>query len=152
MADIIPVSRFREFIVNVVAEAYNAKARLMTGTIPIVTDEFTLQISGVLVDDVGGKGINEIEILQKVRTPSVTETTENASPAEITTTVVAPETSTTSASDQVADDTYSDEASASSDTNSESGTETGTDTSDETTQEQQDQGYGRFVNTETREW
>lgn len=151
MADIIPVSRFREFIVNAVAEAYNAKARLMTGTIPIVTDEFTLQISGVLVDDVGGKGINEIEILQKSRTPTVTETTENASPVEITKTVVAPETSTTSASDQVADDTYSDEANASRDDSTETSSETGSDQSEETQQEQQDQEYGRYVKTETRE-
>lgn len=151
MADIIPVTRFREFIVNAVTEAYNAKARLMTGTIPIVTDDFTLEITGVLVDNLGGKGINEIEILQKSRTPSVIETTENASPAEITKTVVAPESSTTSASDRVADDSYSDEASASNENNNESGSESSADQSQETQQEQQDQEYGRYVNTDTTE-
>lgn len=151
MADIIPVTRFREFIVNAVTEAYNAKARLMTGTIPIVTDDFTLEITGVLVDNLGGKGINEIEILQKSRTPSVVETTENASPLEVTKTVVDPEISTSKASDSASDDSTSEESTGTNDTSTDSAKEAANESSMDNVDERQTQAYGRDVRETTRE-
>ena len=151
MSDLIPVSRLSEFIVKATLECYNAKARLMQGSIPIVTGEFTLELTGFLVDDHGGKGINEIEVIQKTLTPLIAEVSENASPVEITKTVVDPEVTTSKAVDSAMDDSTSEETTGTNDTSNDTSNESASESGTDRTNEQQTQAYGREVRTTNKE-
>lgn len=92
----IPLTRLKDFIANAVLHAFNAKVDLMnTAPVPIKTGKFKLTLSGVLVDDLGGKGWNEIERITNSVNPGATVVTTQTEPESTTITQTDPEVTTT---------------------------------------------------------
>lgn len=92
----IPLTRLKDFIANAVLHAFNAKVDLMnTAPVPIKTGKFKLTLSGVLVDDLGGAGWNEIERITNSINPGATVVTTQTEPESTTVTQTDPEVTTT---------------------------------------------------------
>lgn len=88
----IPLSRFQKFLTNAVISAVNARITLMqTEDVPIKTSAFTLNLSGEIIDDVGGVGWNEIERITKNNSPETIVETVVVDPASETVTSTDPE-------------------------------------------------------------
>ena len=141
-------------IANLTIAAYNAQvdlflARTASGALPMLTEDITLNISATIIDDLGGAGFNEISRLQKSTTPKTTQVTENISPEEISTTVVAPEVAFTESEDTGTDRGDEVGTTGASESNSQQSTDRSDDRSDERSNEQSSQGYGREVRTDT---
>lgn len=147
MPVVIPLSRFKDFIAQATLEAYNAKAALMDATIPIVTGEFVLNLSGVLVDDRGGAGLNEVPRVQLSNTPEIKEVSQTINPDEITKTVVDPEKSETLAEDQTTEDAVDDKSESANESGVQTSKEDSTDKATENTTDTNTQQYGRTTRT-----
>jgi hypothetical protein len=154
MAVVIPLSRARKMIANLTVAAYNAQvdlflARTASGALPMLTEDITLNISATIIDDLGGAGFNEISRLQKSTTPKTTQVTENISPEEISTTVVAPEVALTESEDTGTDVGDETGTTAARENNSQQSNENNNDRSNENNNETATQQYGRSVRTDT---
>jgi hypothetical protein len=155
MAVVIPLSRLQKVIANLTIAAYNAqvdlfRARTAAGDLPLMTDDITLNISATIIDDVGGKGFNEISRLQKSTTPKTTQVTENISPEEVNTTVVSPEVAVSESEDTGLDVGDEVGTTGASESNNQTSTDQSTQTSTETGTEEATQKYGREVRTENQ--
>lgn len=141
-------------IANLTVAAYNAQvdlflARTASGALPMLTEDITLNISATIIDDLGGAGFNEISRLQKSTTPKTTQVTENISPEEISTTVVAPEVALTESEDTGTDVGDETGTTAARENNSQQSNENNNDRSNENNNETATQQYGRSVRTDT---
>lgn len=145
----IPVSRFRRFIAESVLAAFNAKADLMrSGPVPIPTDDFVLELSGTLVDDMGGVGLNEIVRTTQTVTPEGTVTTTVVDPGETTVTTTLPETTTTDENATDSEVATATEASTASEATQATTSDTGSETAAESMSDDTAQEYGRGITTE----
>lgn len=145
----IPLSRFRQFVAESVLAAFNAKADLMrAGPVPIPTEEFVLTLSGRLIDDLGGVGINEISRITQTVTPEGTQTTTVTDPGETTITTTLPETTSTSEQGVDSETGTSSESSAAEEESSASSTDSGSESAGENLTDNTQQGFGRRTATE----
>lgn len=143
-------------IANLTIAAYNAQvdlflARTASGALPMLTEDITLNISATIIDDLGGVGFNEISRLQKSTTPKTTQVTENISPEEISTTVVAPEVALTESEDTGTDRGDETGTTGASESNNQTSSDRSNENSNENSNETSRQNYGRQVRTENQQ-
>lgn len=143
MAQTIPLSRFEKFLARAVVAAYNAKVALMQttvdggGALPVKTGEVVLQITGTLVDDMGGVGLNEI-----------LRVTKNATPADTTIVETLPEKTITQETAADTESGLEEEAGTGNDSSTQTETGTQKDIGTEILGDEQTQEFGRDVTTD----
>jgi hypothetical protein len=98
---VIPVSRLARLIAETTLAAVNAKVLLNQataeggGSLPVTTQKFTLTLSGVVVDDLGGDGLGEIQRIQRSITPETITVSRVSDPEEVSITETEPEVTET---------------------------------------------------------
>ena len=144
----IPLTRLKDFIANAVLHAFNAKVDLMnTAPVPIKTGKFKLTLSGVLVDDLGGAGWNEIERITNSINPGATVVTTQTEPESTTVTQTDPEITTTVESGTDIETATDHAQRAESGSSSQRSNDTSTEQSKDTQTQRTDQDFGKEMET-----